>query len=148
MGDFTTAGGILANGIAKWNGTNWSALGSGLAGGNPSTFRSLAVLGNDLFVGGDFLTAGGKVSPYLARARISFTPDNFVLKANAPVALANTLIYSGVPNCPYVIQYATNLTDSPWFTLSTNVPATNGVGTAIDSAATDSQRFYRVGYQE
>ena len=29
-GDFTTAGGVSANHIAKWDGTNWSALGSGM----------------------------------------------------------------------------------------------------------------------
>ena len=32
--------------------------------------------------------------------------------------------------------------------LSTNAPAANGAGTAIDSAATDPQRIYRVGYPE
>ena len=31
-GYFTTAGGVTANGIAKWNGSTWSALGSGLVG--------------------------------------------------------------------------------------------------------------------
>ncbi len=29
-GEFTTAGGMAANHIAKWNGTIWSALGSGM----------------------------------------------------------------------------------------------------------------------
>jgi trimeric autotransporter adhesin len=29
-GDFTTAGGIAANYIAQWNGSSWSALGSGM----------------------------------------------------------------------------------------------------------------------
>ena len=31
-GRFTTAGGIAANRIAKWNGSSWSALGSGMNG--------------------------------------------------------------------------------------------------------------------
>ena len=31
-GDFTTAGGVPANHIAKWNGSAWSALGSGIDG--------------------------------------------------------------------------------------------------------------------
>ena len=31
-GNFTTAGGVTANGIAKWDGHAWSALGSGFAG--------------------------------------------------------------------------------------------------------------------
>ena len=29
-GEFTTAGGIAANYIAQWNGSSWSALGSGM----------------------------------------------------------------------------------------------------------------------
>src|SRR5882762_2352853 len=32
-GFFTTVGGVSANCIAKWDGANWSALGSGMAGG-------------------------------------------------------------------------------------------------------------------
>ena len=31
-GEFTTAGGSAANYIAKWNGSSWSALGSGMNG--------------------------------------------------------------------------------------------------------------------
>ena len=30
-GDFTTAGGVEARHIARWNGTNWSPLGTGIA---------------------------------------------------------------------------------------------------------------------
>ena len=30
-GGFTSAGGIVVNGIAKWNGSAWSALGTGLS---------------------------------------------------------------------------------------------------------------------
>src|SRR5258705_34815 len=31
-GFFTTAGGVAANYVAKWNGSSWSALGSGMNG--------------------------------------------------------------------------------------------------------------------
>ncbi len=54
-GAFTTAGGSPANYIAKWNGTSWSALGSGL---NSFVF-AIAVSGSDVYVGGNFTTAGG-----------------------------------------------------------------------------------------
>ncbi|MCW5551531.1 MAG: hypothetical protein KIS67_05115 [Verrucomicrobiae bacterium] len=109
---------------------------------------TLAVLGNDLYVGGQFTIAGGKPSVNIARARISFTPDNLALQANAPGAHTNTLTFAGVPNFPYIVQYATNVTDSPWFTLSTNAPNAQGIGTVIDSTASDPQRFYRVGFEE
>jgi hypothetical protein len=56
-GDFDSAGGVAANGVARWNGTAWSAVGN--VGGNVNT---LAVFDEDgagpspprLFVGGDF----------------------------------------------------------------------------------------------
>jgi hypothetical protein len=55
-GQFTTAGGISANRIAKWNGTSWSSLDSGLN----NTCTAIAVdNNNNLYVGGAFTTAGG-----------------------------------------------------------------------------------------
>ena len=58
-GDFATAGGVSANGIAKWDGTNWSSLGSGISGviyqtgGGPYVY-SLLIAGNTLYAGGQF----------------------------------------------------------------------------------------------
>jgi hypothetical protein len=46
-GNFTTAGGSAAYGIAKWDGTSWSALSSGVGG----PVAALAVSGSDLYVG-------------------------------------------------------------------------------------------------
>ncbi|MEW6158168.1 MAG: hypothetical protein AB1813_12090 [Verrucomicrobiota bacterium] len=151
-GGFGEAGGIPALQIAKWTGSRWSALGSGMAG-RPGTYwavNGLRVIGNDLYVRGAFTIAGGKVSAGIARARISFTPDTLALKVSPggiPGAHTNTLTFAGVPHYPYIIQYATNLTDSPWFTLSTSAPDPHGIGVAVDAVATGPQRFYRVGYQ-
>ena len=54
-GTFTTAGGVSVSNIAKWDGTSWSALGTGVDG----TVNALAAIGSDVFVGGTFTTAGG-----------------------------------------------------------------------------------------
>jgi len=54
-GVFTTAGGHTANQIARWDGNNWSALGSGVN----STVYALAASGSDLYAGGIFTTAAG-----------------------------------------------------------------------------------------
>lgn len=54
-GIFTTAGGIAVNGIGRWNGVSWSALGSGLNG----SVKSIAALDDELVVCGLFNRAGG-----------------------------------------------------------------------------------------
>jgi hypothetical protein len=54
-GDFTFAGGVQANGVAAWDGSSWSALGSGMN----AYVRALAVYDNKLIAGGWFTTAGG-----------------------------------------------------------------------------------------
>ncbi len=58
-----TAGGSAANCIAKWNGSSWSALGSGMGGGFTGAYvDALAVSGSDLYAGGSFTTAGGSTA--------------------------------------------------------------------------------------
>ena len=60
-GSFTTAGGVTANRIAKWDGTSWSALGSGVNDGDVSALAVDDDSGN-LYVGGSFTTADGDVT--------------------------------------------------------------------------------------
>src|SRR5262245_31074530 len=52
-----TADGVQVNGIAKWNGNIWSALGLGVNGFGREV-RTLAINGNDLYAAGTFSTAG------------------------------------------------------------------------------------------
>src|SRR5439155_16121734 len=66
----TNSGGapVTVNHIAKWDGTTWSALGSGL----DNTVFAMAVLGTNLYVGGGFTratnTGGGTVTAnYVAK---------------------------------------------------------------------------------
>src|SRR5439155_650363 len=65
-GRFSTAGGTPAHGIAKWDGSSWSALGSGLGGPNGEVL-ALAASGSDLYAGGTFTTAGGSPANYIAK---------------------------------------------------------------------------------
>ena len=69
-GTFLAAGGIPASRIARWNGTAWSALGSGVADGASVyvTVGALATLPNgDLVAAGDFSSAGGLPASRIAR---------------------------------------------------------------------------------
>ncbi len=68
-GAFNAAGGAAANGIAKWNGSSWSALGSGMNG----EVAALTIFNDGLsnapvlYAGGNFTTAGGVLSSRMAR---------------------------------------------------------------------------------
>ena len=66
-GSFWTAGGATADNIAKWDGTSWSALGSGMNG----PVRALTVFddgsGPALYAGGSFTSAGGVAANTIAK---------------------------------------------------------------------------------
>jgi hypothetical protein len=62
-GRFTFVGTVSANNIAKWNGSAWSALGSGMN----NWVVALAVIGSDLYAGGFFTAAGGVSANYIAK---------------------------------------------------------------------------------
>jgi hypothetical protein len=74
-GDFTTAGGVPANNIARWDGAAWSAVsgpaGDGVLGPPLAGVRALAGFddgtGPGLYAGGDFTTAGGLASYNVGR---------------------------------------------------------------------------------
>ncbi len=84
-GLFTTAGGVAANRIAKWDGQNWTALGDGAN----DAVRALAVFddgtGPALYAGGLFTTAGGVAANRIAKwdgtqwASLGTGIDSFVL---------------------------------------------------------------------
>lgn len=62
-GTFTNAGGVTVSNIARWNGSTWSVLGSGL----DNQAQAIAVSGSDVYVGGNFITAGGVAANYIAK---------------------------------------------------------------------------------
>lgn len=68
-GNFTTVGGnVPALNVARWNGSAWSAMGSGLKGPpNSSPVAALAALGSDLYAIGNFTNAGGLTASGIAR---------------------------------------------------------------------------------
>ena len=64
-GTFTTAGGLPANQIAKWDGTSWSGVGGGVVGSG--TVLALATMGNNLYAGGTFTNMGGVPANRIAK---------------------------------------------------------------------------------
>jgi len=69
-GAFTMAGGAPANGIARWDGVQWTPLGSGVSGANEEVRCLLSFDdggGPTLWAGGSFAMAGGSPATALAR---------------------------------------------------------------------------------
>ncbi len=64
-GSFASVGGVPANNIAAWDGTSWSALGSGVSGGVGGVW-DLLVHDGKLVATGSFNTAGGVASANVA----------------------------------------------------------------------------------
>ena len=62
-GGFTAVGNVIANRIAKWDGSSWTSLGTGLN----SWVNALAVSGSDLYAAGPFTTAGGNAANFIAK---------------------------------------------------------------------------------
>jgi len=68
-GDFTIIGGVSAQHIARWNGSSWSALGSGLDGSAVALHAFDDGGGMALYAAGGFVTAGGVSAIRIARWR-------------------------------------------------------------------------------
>jgi hypothetical protein len=62
-GYFSAMGGVSANYIAQWNGSAWSAVGSGM----DDIVHTLTFFGGNLYAGGSFTNAGGKSALYIAQ---------------------------------------------------------------------------------
>jgi hypothetical protein len=145
-GSFTNAGGVYAPGIAEWNGTSWSALGSGFyfsVFGGAGSGLALATMGNDMFVGGSFTSAGDKPSMFIARwnDQMNFYPPPHPLLTRQTWLTNHQFQFrlTGTSGESYILQDSTNL--NTWTPLLTNT------ATLYDftdpSAANYSSRFYR-----
>jgi hypothetical protein len=137
-GTFTTAGGVSANYIAKWDGNAWSALGSGLN----FVVISLAVDGaGRLYAGGAFTAAGTNVSAYVAQA-------NVLKMISKPARNADGSFTLNLLTTPYTtnqVLAATNLASLvAWQSICTNVAPANGAWQFTDTNASHyPARFYR-----
>ena len=97
VGAFTNVAGIAAaDHVARWNGTNWSSLGSNGAGDGAfaTNIYGVAVSGPDVFVGGGFQNGAGIAgADYVARwdgsnwSALASTVGDLAIN-NSPLALA------------------------------------------------------------
>jgi hypothetical protein len=135
-GEFNVVGEVIASCVAKWDGSSWSALGSGISGG----VSALAVSGSDLYAGGSFLTAGGKVSASIARAYLPALPTLSVLHSNEQV----TISWPALDTAGFALEQAGSLAaPSLWVPNSATI-TDDGANKSVTLPATDSLRLFRL----
>ncbi len=137
-GYFTNAGGVVANYLAKWNGSSWTALGSGM--NRYGYVYALRVSGSDLYVGGAFTTAGGRVSGYIARAFLLPLPSLSVSRSERDL----TISWPSANTADFGLEQATTLMPpANWLTNSAPI-LDDGANKSIAIPATNSSQFFRL----
>ena len=119
-GLFTAAGNTPATNIARWDGTTWSALGSGVEVTHRVAFdfgqavNALSILGDYLYVGGDLDRAGNKAC--IGFARVNLAGPKKLL--NHPVLVSPRSIGftfdNGIAGQTYRIQTANSIHPGIW----------------------------------
>ncbi len=126
-GVFTSAGGVSANHIARWNGTSWSPLGLGVNG----KVNALIVKNGLLYVGGEFTEAGGQVMNYIAiwdgtqwlndLGDMGSIVTSFAIFNNRLIVGGYFTDADGVP-----LNYVAQRTSAGWAALGSGVVGTEG----------------------
>ncbi|MCX6922988.1 MAG: hypothetical protein NT154_07235 [Verrucomicrobia bacterium] len=132
-GRFTVIGGMAASGIARWNGTRWSPVGSGVSGGS-SEVSALLVSSNSLIVAGNFTSASGIAAMNIASWDGSQWHSMGNLRGGSLYALTelNGEIYAGgafVTNSGAAASYIARWNGSQWRAAGTGV---NGIVYALE----------------
>jgi len=152
-GHFDIAGNILASDVAKWNGSSWSALGSGsFSAVNVAAVHAMVILGTNLFVGGSFTMAGGIAATNIAE-----------WNGTSWSAVGAGLVWEGNPNVATVSALAVSsntLFVGGEFTSAGGVAATNivewnghtwlalglGVNGSVSTLAVSANKLFVGGY--
>jgi hypothetical protein len=133
-GTFPRAGGAAANNIARWDGTNWSALDAGVDGG---TVLALAAAKDGLLAGGRFGFAGGQPAGNLGLWRL--LPVLRIARCADGVQLS----WPVTADTGYVLQ-ATDMLNSPVWRPITNPPVVLGGEVSLIESTSRRTSFYRL----
>lgn len=138
-GTFSTAGGVSASRIAQWNGSAWSALGTGVS----NNVQALAVIGTDLYAGGLFSTAGGVTANRIAKWDGAAWSAMGLFAATGGIntlAVSGTTLYAGgyffstgPQNNPESVINVAKWDGSKWSYLGSGTGSSNAVQTLVAS---------------
>src|SRR5262245_57644870 len=101
---------------------------------------ALAVAGSDLYAGGSFTTAGGKVSPYIARAYLLPIPALSVLPSDTEIMIS----WPSADTAGFALEQAGTLAaPSSWVTNTVRV-TDDGTNKSVTIPASNSPQFFRL----
>ncbi len=101
---------------------------------------ALAVSGSDLYAGGGFTTAGGKVSAYIARAYLLPLPELSVRRSGAEVMVS----WPSADTAGFALEQAGTLAAPPgWITSSATV-TDDGTNKSVTLPPTNTSQFFRL----
>ena len=135
-GAFAQAGGSNATRVARWDGASWSRLGGGLA----NTVSAVAATETAVHVGGTFLTAGGKPSPYFGIWHPAMSVP--VVGISRLVDGNLVLAWSSEPDRTYRLRVSSDLAEA-FVPVGEAIPSA-GNTTVITNTPAGPLRFYRV----
>ena len=141
------ADGVSANRIARWDGNTWSAMGSGTAAVNGSgpDVRALATWGTNLYVGGNFRMAGGKMMSRIARAVLGDAPGYNQLVGTLSPGGDMKFSYVGYPASKYALDRTLDLAPPVnWNGQETNTMTISGVLLFTNSPVPGTNNFWRI----
>lgn len=126
-GKFTSAGGINANHIARWDGTSWHSLGLGVNG----KVNDMIVFNGELIVGGEFTEAGGVPMLFISKwngtqwltdlGDMGSIVTSFAIYNNKLIVGGYFTEADGVP-----VNYITQYTNNGWAPIGSGVVGTQG----------------------
>jgi hypothetical protein len=140
-----TANGAPGTTLAKWDGSSWSVLGSGVSGGggNPSVY-ALAASDSDLYVGGGFTTVGSKVSQYIVRASLLPIPPVLSVRPSSTLQGSISISWPSADTDGFSLEQTSTL-NSPASWAPDTAPITDdGITRSVILPATNDAQFFRL----
>lgn len=138
MGDFAKSGtGGPFNRVALWSGSAWSGFGTGLSGsatGSNPYPGAVGVLNGELYIGSDALSAGGKVSAYLAHWG-SLEPCIQSSPVAGSICRGGDFTFNVAATGKPALHYQ-------WRLNNQDIPSANGPSYTVTSASDDDEGIY------
>ncbi len=160
-GDFRIAGGKQINRIARWNGTVWSAVGSGPTNGVNGYVNAIAVDGDSIYIGGGFSIAGSVQTFHVAYwngtewkgtgfgvGGVSGAKVNAVVKHGRHIYVGGYFSVAGDMDDPFRAAMSVarfNLDTERWEPLGGGIESSSGVPGTVYSLVRHNGKLYAGG---